>query len=48
MTEKEDFYNKFALEYLQRHPDVPLPYARRQARLRWRSKLIARNSRKEV
>lgn len=36
---REDFLDKFALEYLQRHPDQKQAYARRQARLRWAKKI---------
>lgn len=31
------YMTKFALEYMQRHPDVSARYAKRQARQRWRN-----------
>lgn len=36
--ERDAFMSKYALEYMQRHPNVTVRYAKRQARLRWRNK----------
>ncbi|HVA10620.1 MAG TPA: hypothetical protein VNG32_00440 [Candidatus Dormibacteraeota bacterium] len=40
LKERNDFINKVALTYMAAHPKVPVSVARRQARLRWRRKVL--------
>lgn len=35
LEERNEFVNKKALEYMQRHPEVGIHYAKRQARIKW-------------
>ena len=36
-ADRTDFMNKYALEYLQRHPNERPSFARKQARQAWRN-----------